>query len=951
MPRYRIAFPTILVLAVCLMAACDHDSKEQAAGGAFLKANSGNPGVLWKAQPPPPPVQPRLDSLLHDGQQVAFLELGARAALGGALERGDRVDFLFDTDFPEYHNPLAVIEEAHHDGPDEASAAGSSDGAPSDSAPKPAPPPEPHVYAAARVLQNVRVLRSSASCAGCKTFTLAVAVTPREAQLLRLAQASGRVAVLARHPADTAIGPPLETSLSAAVKSLDVFAQRRAARMTKAAPNEQRFRRKRLTKRLRRGLRAMAVPMKLSRAVASQLHPGARVDVTATIPLDDRNEVVATHQAAPPNHVDLMLLQDVRVLAVRGVSAATRGKKQAPAAPGEPVVVVEVSVHEAALLAMLARRATLGLTLRARSDSSHTADIALTGRRLLEDLQVIDRERVVRLHKRRPPKKDGSIKIYHDHAKHHRVARKDHGLIKLWGTKDAHASPKADSVAKPQAAKAAPATASAAASAKPKPGPAPAQPAASAASPPATAPPKAPTTGVLATKYAPRSSFAIDVDTASYTLARRYLADGTLPPSDSVRVEEFINYFDYDNPWPDKQPFAITVEGAPSPFWRSNRHYLIRVGVQARKTGKAMHKPVNLTFLIDTSSSMRGGDRLGMVKKALIELTKRLRPEDSVAIVGYGDGAHEILGRVGGDKKPAIAQAIKGIVGRGATDMQAGMRWAYRLARPRAGSHAENRVIILSDGNPNVGADTARALLATVAKERDEGVTLSTIGFGHGKTHGKLMEQLADHGDGNSFYVDSVDEAKRLFGKRMLSTVLTVARDVKAQVEFDPKVVTRYRRIGYDDRALTEAQWQDSSTDAGEIGAGHRVTVLYEVELAEDAGGGALGTVRLRYKEPEGDKDLQISAKIERKTLHDSFASASDDLRFAASVAGFAEVLAESPLGQYLSLDSIAQTARAAAGDDPQRKAFVALVERARKLQAGQKLARGEQASPQWNDY
>jgi len=334
------------------------------------------------------------------------------------------------------------------------------------------------------------------------------------------------------------------------------------------------------------------------------------------------------------------------------------------------------------------------------------------------------------------------------------------------------------------------------------------------------------------------STFALDVDTGSYTIMRNYLKDGLTVPPDSVRVEEYINYFEqnYPNP-PAHQAFSISMDGAPSPFTQTERYQMLRIGVQGYQVPESERKDASLTFVIDVSGSMDMDNRLGLVKRSLELLVEQLDRNDSVSIVVYGSNARVILDPTPGSKKDKILSAIYSLRPEGATNAEAGIRLGYKMALRAYNPNGINRVILCSDGVANVGNTEAEAILDEIHGHVKEGVTMTTIGFGMDNYNDVLMEQLADNGDGFYAYVDDMREAKRLFIDNLTGTLQTIAMDAKIQLDFNPEVVSRYRLVGFENRAIADEDFRDNSVDAGEIGAGHSVTALYEVKLYPEAYG------------------------------------------------------------------------------------------------------------------
>jgi Ca-activated chloride channel homolog len=427
------------------------------------------------------------------------------------------------------------------------------------------------------------------------------------------------------------------------------------------------------------------------------------------------------------------------------------------------------------------------------------------------------------------------------------------------------------------------------------------------------------------------STFAVDVDTGSFTVARRKLNEGQIPPAASVRVEEFINYFGYDYTQPKRGPFAVDIEAAPSPFSTDQDTLLMRVGVQGKSVSGKERKPVHLTFLIDVSGSMERPDKLGLAKRSLQLLTNQLGPQDTVAIATYAGRVAEILEPTGADERGKILAALEELQAGGSTAMNDGLTLAYRLALRNFHRNHVNRVIVVSDGDANVGPSSHEEILTQIRSYVDEGVTLSTIGFGTGNYQDSLMEQLANKGNGNYYYIDSIEEARKIFGDQIDGTLQVIAKDVKIQVEFNPDAVQRYRLIGYENRAIADRDFRNDRVDAGEIGAGHTVTALYEVQLKQEFPRD-IATVRIRHKEPTGYRAEESAYPLTSKDIVPKLMKASADFRFAASVASFAEILRGSPYAEKLNHDIVLEIANGALQNRKDRKEFVALVERAKAL-------------------
>jgi Ca-activated chloride channel family protein len=446
------------------------------------------------------------------------------------------------------------------------------------------------------------------------------------------------------------------------------------------------------------------------------------------------------------------------------------------------------------------------------------------------------------------------------------------------------------------------------------------------------------------------STFAMDVDTASYTVARRYINEGHLPPKEAIRVEEFINYFPQSYPGPEEGEgaFAIYLEGAPSAFGNRSEgtanYYLLRVGIQGRRIHDEDRKDAVLTFVIDVSGSMDRENRLGLVKRALRLLVEELRPTDTVGIVVYGSTAYPVLEPTRAGDKERILRAIDRLQPDGSTYAEAGLREGYQMASRAFEPGAINRVILCSDGVANVGETGAEGILEVIAEHADGDITLSTVGFGLGNYNDVLMEQLADKGNGNYSYVDTLDEARRIFVENLTGTLQVIARDSKIQVDFDPEVVSRYRLLGYENRAVADEDFRNDEVDAGEVGAGHSVTALYELKFHKDADGenatGRALTVHIRYQDPDDGQVREVAREFWRDEFHARFESASPMFRLTAAVAEYAEILRESYWAQEGSLDAVLAVAQFAGGalaaDEALEKEvaeFVWLVAKAKELE------------------
>jgi Ca-activated chloride channel family protein len=435
------------------------------------------------------------------------------------------------------------------------------------------------------------------------------------------------------------------------------------------------------------------------------------------------------------------------------------------------------------------------------------------------------------------------------------------------------------------------------------------------------------------------STFALDVDTGSYTIARRYVTDGNLPPEDAIRVEEFVNYFDQDYAYPPEgQAFAIHIDGAPFPFAETERYRVLRVGVQGYAVPPEARKDVSLMFVIDVSGSMDMENRLELVKRSLELLVEQLRPTDSVGIVVYGSEARVVLEPTSGAEKGAILEAIYALQPEGSTNAEAGLRLGYQQAMRAFKPEGINRVILCSDGVANVGRTGPDSILETIKGYASEGVTLTSVGFGMGNYNDVLMEQLADNGDGFYAYVDTLKEAERLFVENLTSTLQAIAMDAKVQVDFSPEVVARYRLIGFENRAVADEDFRDDTVDAGEIGAGHKVTALYEIKLHPDAAG-RIATVYLRWEDPDSHEVTELSQDFDSGQMAESFSAASPYFQCSVVVAEYAEILRDSYWAQGSTLAGVLEEAERVSRllpNDPDINEFVDLVRRASRIAGNQ---------------
>ncbi len=458
----------------------------------------------------------------------------------------------------------------------------------------------------------------------------------------------------------------------------------------------------------------------------------------------------------------------------------------------------------------------------------------------------------------------------------------------------------------------------------------------------------------------PVSTFSIDVDTGSYSNVRRFLNGGSLPPQDAVRVEELVNYFDYDDPLPKdrRQPFSLHTEIAPTPWNEKTR--LLRVAIRGwQPTGP---RPAsNLVFLVDVSGSMEDPNKLPLVKSSLKLLTRQLNAQDRISLVVYAGASGVVLEPTPGNDSATIESALERLSAGGSTNGGEGIRLAYAMAQRAFIPGGNNRVLLATDGDFNVGTTGFEQLIDLVKEKRKGGVALTTLGFGGGNYNDRLMEQLADAGNGNHAYIDTLAEAQKALVEQRDATLTTIARDVKIQLEFNPAVVSEYRLIGYENRQLKREDFANDKVDAGEIGAGHRVTALYEIALAGEGGerveplrygarakvkaaGEELGFLRLRYKRPQDGMDaasLLIERPLLRRDVRDSLDGTSDAYRLSASVAAFGQLLRGGQYTGSFGYTQVERLARDARGRDSHGYAgeFLQMVKLAQGLSTGQARA------------
>ena len=450
----------------------------------------------------------------------------------------------------------------------------------------------------------------------------------------------------------------------------------------------------------------------------------------------------------------------------------------------------------------------------------------------------------------------------------------------------------------------------------------------------------------------PLSTFSIDVDTASYAVVRRFLQGGTLPPKDAVRIEEMLNYFSYNYPVPSEEgPFSASVEVAQAPW--ALEHRLVRIGLKGQELGMEQRPSSNLVFLLDVSGSMQPANKLPLLKNAMRLLVDRLGEKDRVAIVVYAGASGLVLPSTSSDQKGEILAALENLRAGGSTNGGSGIRLAYQTAVSNFITGGVNRVILATDGDFNVGTTNQGDLTRLIEDNAKSGVFLTVLGFGMGNYKDSTLEKLADMGNGNYAYIDTINEARKVLVDEINSTLVTIAKDVKIQIEFNPLQVSAYRLIGYENRLLRKEDFNDDTKDAGEIGAGHTVTALYEIVPAgkglqipgvdplkyqspmgttEVAQSGELLTLKLRYKQPDGETSRLLEFPV--RDGDKAYSQASQDFKFAAAVASFGMILRESPYKGNGTLAAVLELAQEGKGSDPHgyRGEFLELVKQARAL-------------------
>ncbi|MEO1049947.1 MAG: VWA domain-containing protein [Bacteroidota bacterium] len=454
----------------------------------------------------------------------------------------------------------------------------------------------------------------------------------------------------------------------------------------------------------------------------------------------------------------------------------------------------------------------------------------------------------------------------------------------------------------------------------------------------------------------PLSTFSIDVDNASYSNVRRFLMEmGQLPPKDAVRIEEMINYFNYDYPTPkDQHPFAIQTEVMSCPWNEENK--LVHIALKGRSIDLKELKGSNYTFLIDVSGSMGSPKKLGLVKTSLKMLVKSLKKEDRLAIVVYAGAAGLVLDSTPVENEKAILQAIDQLEAGGSTAGGAGIELAYKVAKKNFIDGGNNRIILATDGDFNIGTSSSDDLVRLIEEKRDDGIYLTICGYGMGNYKDSRMEQLSNAGNGNYFYIDNIKESRKVFLSDLTANMFTIAKDVKIQIEFNPKHVKAYRLIGYENRVMNKEDFNDDKKDAGELGAGHTVTALYEIiptgsksniksvdglkyqssTLTQNARSNELMTAKLRYKAPDANESILIERLVENRVK--PFESTSTDQQFAVAVTGFGMLLRDSEYKGNLTYNEIVATAKKNMGSDKfgYRQEFINMVETAELLQEQQ---------------
>lgn len=439
--------------------------------------------------------------------------------------------------------------------------------------------------------------------------------------------------------------------------------------------------------------------------------------------------------------------------------------------------------------------------------------------------------------------------------------------------------------------------------------------------------------GVKSVAEAPVSTFSIDVDTGAYAVVRRWLNEGRMPPTDAVRIEELVNYFAYDYPVPEQggRPFSVNTEIGRTP-WNKNSH-LVHIGIKGKEIKRKERPAANLVFLIDVSGSMNSQDKLPLLKSAFRLLANQLDGRDRVSMVVYAGASGVVLEPTPGSEKGKILAALEQLSAGGSTHGSAGIQLAYAMAEQGRVKDGINRVILATDGDFNVGTVNHEQLIDLIEQKRAKGISLTTLGFGQGNYNDHLMEQLADKGNGNYAYIDTINEARKVLVEELSATLETIAKDVKIQIEWNPAVVAEYRLIGYENRVLAREDFNNDKVDAGDIGARHTVTALYEITLVGEKGRleplrygsvekgtaaktGEIAFLKLRYKEPEGSESTLITQPIRSDSIIADIDKTSDNFRFSAAVAGFGQLLRGGRFTEAFDYDAVAALARDSRGKD-----------------------------------
>jgi len=445
----------------------------------------------------------------------------------------------------------------------------------------------------------------------------------------------------------------------------------------------------------------------------------------------------------------------------------------------------------------------------------------------------------------------------------------------------------------------------------------------------------------------PLSTFSIDVDAASYSNLRRMLAMGQTPPKDAVRIEEMVNYFNYDYKDPEgEHPFSIAMELSTAPW--NEKHKLVHIGLQGKKPDYTMTKPSNLIFLVDVSGSMSDRNKLPLLQSSLKLLVNELKPTDRIALVTYAGNAGLVLNSTPVSEKETILKAIENLESGGSTAGAQGIELAYKVAEKNLMEEGNNRIILATDGDFNIGTSSTSDLVRMIEEKREKGIFLTIAGFGMGNYKDGRMEQISNAGNGNYYYIDNIREAKKVFVTELRSTLFTIAKDVKLQVEFNPEKVQAYRLIGYENRKLNDEDFNDDKKDAGELGAGHTVTALYEIipvgvesefikkvddlkyqvkTTTKESDSKELLTVKFRYKEPKGKTSKLITEVLKDRQIN--LDKTSDNFRFSAAVAEFGMLLRDSEFKGNATYEQVMQLAKNAKGKDSEgyRQEFINMVD------------------------